>query len=180
MPHHFHVEKNMSKTCFIVAGPNGAGKTTFAQSYLPNEAKCFNFINADLIAAGIAPFRPDLAGFEAGRILLGKMEEFVSEGAAFGFETTLSGTGYARRIRTMKEMGYRIVLFYLRVPSADFAVARVRARVIEGGHYVPEEDICRRFTKSWTNFQTIYRDLADKWIVFDNSGEEPIVLEESQ
>ncbi len=120
-----------------------------------------------------------MAGLEAGRLVLHKMDEFIGEEATFGFETTLSGTGYASRIRKMKETGYRIVLFYLRVPSADFAVARVRSRVIEGGHDVPEEDIRRRFTKSWANFESIYQDLADKWIVFDNSGEEPVVLEES-
>lgn len=169
----------MPKTCFIVASPNGAGKSTFAQSFLPNEAGCFNFINADLIAAGIAPLRPEMAGLEAGRILLWKMDAFVDEEATFGFETTLSGTGYVGRIQKMKGSGYRIVLFYLWVPSADFAVARVRSRVVEGGHNVPEEDLRRRFTKSWNNFESIYQGLADKWIVFDNSGEEPIVLQES-
>ncbi|MGI9239960.1 MAG: hypothetical protein ACR2RV_04120 [Verrucomicrobiales bacterium] len=100
----------MAKTCYIVAGPNGAGKTTFAASYLPNEAKCFNFINADLIAAGISPFRPEDAGLEAGRILLEMMEDFVAEAASFGFESTLSGKAYAKRIRQMKEAGYRIVI----------------------------------------------------------------------
>lgn len=169
----------MAKTCFIVAGPNGAGKSTFAQSYLPNEVECFNFINADLIAAGISPLRPAMAALEAGRFLLRKMDQFISEGSTFGFETTLSGTGYVSRIQRMKNSGYRIVLFYLKVPSFDFAVARVRNRVIEGGHDVPEADIRRRCTRSWINFQGIYRELADKWIVFDNSGEEAIVLEES-
>ena len=170
----------MPKTCFIVAGPNGAGKTTFAESYLPNEAGCFNFINADLIAAGISPLRPELAGLEAGRILLRKMDEFVAHDATFGFETTLSGTAYARRLRAMKEESYRIVLFYLKLPSADLAVARVHERVAEGGHHVPEKDIRRRFFKSWKNFEELYRPLADKWIVFDNSGEKPAILDESQ
>jgi len=169
----------MSKTCFVVAGPNGAGKTTFAESYLPNEAGCFNFINADLIAAGISPLRPELAGLEAGRILLRKMDEFVEGSATFGFESTLSGTAYASRLRVMKDGGYRIVLFYLRLPSADLAVARVLERVAEGGHRVPEADIRRRFARSWRNFEELYRLLADKWIVFDNSGEHPIILEES-
>lgn len=169
----------MPKTCFIVAGPNGAGKTTFAESYLPNDAGCFNFINADLIAAGISPFRPEFAGLEAGRILLHKMEEFVEEGASFGFETTLSGSGYVRRIQNMKDQGYRIVLFYLKLTSPDLAVERVRGRVVEGGHNIPEDDIRRRFTKSWKNFEERYRSLADKWIVFDNSGEHPKILDES-
>lgn len=170
----------MHKTCFIVADPNGAGKTTFAESYLPREAGCFHFINADLIAAGISPLRPTLARVEAGKILLRKMDEFADGNATFGFETTLSGTAYASRLRTMKDKGYRIVLFYLSLPSADLAVARVRERVAEGGHDVPETDVRRRFERSWRNFQKLYRGLADQWIVFDNSGEEPIILEESQ
>ncbi|HUF62285.1 MAG TPA: zeta toxin family protein [Verrucomicrobiales bacterium] len=169
----------MAKTCFIVAGPNGAGKTTFAEAYLPKEAKCFNFINADLIAAGISPLRPEGAFLEAGRIFLRKMDVFVTEGATFGFESTLSGMGYLDRIRRMRANGYRIVIFYVKLPSPDLAVARVLGRVKEGGHNVPEEDIQRRFARSWSNFRDIYRPLADKWIVFDNSGEEPIILDKS-
>lgn len=169
----------MVKTCYIVAGPNGAGKTTFAHSYLPNEAGCMNFINADLIAAGLSPLRPELAGMEAGRILLRKMEEFIETGTSFGFETTLSGRGYLSRIHEMKARGYRIVLFYLKVPSAELAVERVRGRVSEGGHHVPTEDIIRRFSRSWSNFTNLYRPLAHKWIVFDNSLGEPVILEQS-
>jgi predicted ABC-type ATPase len=103
----------MEKTCYIVGGPNGAGKTTFAAAYLPGEAECFNFINADLIAAGISPLRPEDAGLEAGRILLAKMDNFISSGVSFGFESTLRGTAYARRVSEMKKVGYRIVIFLL-------------------------------------------------------------------
>lgn len=169
----------MEKTCFIVGGPNGAGKTTFAATYLPNEAECFNFINADLIAAGISPLRPEEAGLEAGRILLAKMDNFIFEGVSFGFESTLSGVGYARRISKMRKVGYRIVIFYLKIASPILAVARVKERVKEGGHNVPEKDILRRFDKSWSNFCEIYRPLADKWIVFENSSGTPIILEQS-
>jgi predicted ABC-type ATPase len=172
-------EENMAKTCFIVAGPNGAGKTTFAATYLPCEARCFNFINADLIAAGIAPLRPEDAAIEAGRILLRKMNEFVAARVTFGFESTLSGTGYANRLRKMKQNGYRIVIFYLKVPSPELSVARVRERVTEGGHNVPEKDIRRRFNKSWANFWELYRPLADKWVIFDNSSETPTILDQS-
>ena len=142
-------------------------------------ALCYNFINADLIAAGISPLRPEDAGLEAGRILLRKMEEFVANEATFGFESTLSGKGYAKRIREMKELGYRVVIFYLKIPSPSLAVARVRERVKEGGHNVPDEDIRRRFTKSWSNFCQLYQRLADRWIVFDNSGQRPTILEQS-
>lgn len=169
----------MEKVCYIVAGPNGAGKTTFAAVYLPKEARCFNFINADLIAAGISPLRPEDAGLEAGRILLAKMDSFISEGVSFGFESTLSGTAYAKRVSAMKSAGYRIVIFYLKIASSVLAVARVKERVKEGGHNVPEKDVLRRFDKSWTNFCEIYRPLADKWIVFENSSGNPVVIEQS-
>ena len=169
----------MSKTCFIVAGPNGSGKTTFAESYLVEEADCYNFINADLIAQGVSPLRPESAGLEAGKILFRKMDEFVDEGESFGFESTLSGTGYLRRIQRMKHKGYRIVLFYLKLSSPELALERVRARVKEGGHDIPESDLRRRFVRSWENYREIYRPLADKWILFDTSREWPIILEES-
>ena len=79
----------------------------------------------------------------------------------------------------MKARVYRIVIFYLKIPSPELAVARVRGRVKEGGHNVPEKDIRRRFDKSWSNFCELYRPLADKWIVFDNGGGKPSILEKS-
>jgi predicted ABC-type ATPase len=169
----------MQKTCYIVAGPNGAGKTTFAAVYLPKEVKCFNFINTDLIAAGISPLRPEDAGLEAERILLAKMNNFIAEGVSFGFESTLSVTAYARRVRVMKKVGYRIVIFYLKIASPKLAVARVKETVKEGGHHLPEKDVLRRFDKSWSNFSEIYRPLADKWIIFENSNGNPIILKQS-
>ncbi len=99
------------------------------------------------------------------------MEEFIEAGATFGFESTLSGMGYLKRIRRMKERGYRIVLSYLKLPSPDVALGRVRSRVLEGGHDIPEEDLRRRFAKSWKNFESVYQPIADTWIVFDNSGD---------
>ena len=169
----------MDKTCFIVAGPNGAGKSTFAEVFL-SEAGCLNFINVDLIAKGIAPLKPERVGIEAGQIFLSKMDEFAAKGETFGFESTLSGLGYARRIGNLKNIGYRVVIFYLKLPSVEMAIERVGRRVLEGGHDVPEGDLRRRFSRSWTNFEAIYRPLADDWIVFDNSGQEPIIVEESK
>jgi len=169
----------MKKTCFVVAGVNGAGKSTFAESFLPNEANCFYFVNADMIAKGISPLRPESAGVEAGKILFRKIEEYSNNGITFAFESTLSGTGHLRRIKDLKEKGYRIVIYYIRLVSEELAIERVTCRVKEGGHNVPETDIRRRFTRSWENFTKLYRNLADEWIVFDNSGDEPIILEKS-
>jgi len=86
------------KRIIIIAGPNGAGKTTFAKQFLPNEANCLQFINADLIAAGLSPFKPEVAAIQAGKIMLKTMDEYIRKQQSFVFETTLAGKSYAKKI----------------------------------------------------------------------------------
>jgi len=167
-------------TCYIIAGPNGAGKTTFAKTYLPHETDCSNFINADLIAEGLSPFKPETVAFEAARLLLRKIDDNVARNESFAFESTLSGKNYIKRIEDWKNKGYRIIILFLKLPDENMAIARVRQRVSEGGHSVPNETIKRRFTKGWRNFEKYYKGLVDEWILFDNSGETPVILEESK
>ena len=164
------------KRILIIAGPNGAGKTVFATEFLPREAECPNFINADLIAAGLRPFRPNLAAVRAGRLMLSMVHDYVRQGESFSFETTLSGRGYARLITRWREVGYSIKLFFLRLPTPEMAIARVAQRVVEGGHDVPESVIRRRFHRGWRNFERVYRDLVDEWAVLDMSGVTPVLL----
>ena len=125
----------------IIAGPNGAGKTTFAQEFLPNEAACPVFVNADLIAAGLAPFAPETAAVQAGRLMLDELERHFLSRQSFAFETTLSGRAYLHHIARWKAAGYRVELIFLRLQSANEAVARVAQRVIQGGHDIPEDVI---------------------------------------
>jgi predicted ABC-type ATPase len=165
--------------CVVIAGPNGAGKTTFARRYLPEDAGVIHFVNADLIASGLSPLRPDLAAMAAARTLLGEIERLAAERTDFAFETTLSGLIYVRRLQRWKQAGYRIEIVYLRLHSARLALRRIAARVRQGGHNVPRADVVRRFSRGWENFQRVYRPLADSWAVYDNSGDEPIVLEKS-
>ncbi|MYD50126.1 MAG: Zeta toxin family protein [Dehalococcoidia bacterium] len=164
------------KKILIIAGPNGAGKTLFATQFLPNEANCATFINADLIAAGLSPFQPELAAVGAGRLMLGMMRDYVKRGESFAFETTLSGRGYVRSIPYWQEQGYRVELFFLRLRTPEMAIQRVKQRVLEGGHDVPEPVIRRRFEAGWRNFQTVYRDLVDDWRIYDNSTEAPVLI----
>ncbi len=168
--------ENTLKKIIIIAGPNGAGKTTFAREFLPNEAQCPTFVNADLIAAGLNPFAPEVAAVKAGRLMLELIHEYVRKGESFAFETTLSGKIYARLIPQWRRAGYRIKLIFLRLAAPEMALARVRLRVSEGGHNVPEDIIRRRFQSGWRNFETIYRDLADEWAVYDNAGDQPILV----
>jgi len=163
--------------CIIIAGPNGAGKTTFARDFLPKEAEVVHFINADLIASGLAPLRPEDASVAAGRLLLAELNRFARARASFAFESTLGGIGYATRLRKLKRAGYRIEIVYLKIDSTRLALRRIAARVRQGGHNVPRTDVLRRFNRSWENFVKIYRPLADRWSVYDNSGSTPSLLE---
>ncbi len=165
------------KRILIIAGPNGAGKTTFATEFLPNEAGCPTFVNADLIAAGLNPFQPARSALRAGRLMLEMIEGYVERGESFAFETTLSGRGYARMIPGWRARGYRVQLYFLRLPSVEMALARVRNRVAEGGHDVPEEVVRRRFEAVWRNFGEVYMDLVDEWVLYDASGSVPVVIE---
>ncbi len=145
----------MTKRCYIIAGPNGSGKTTFATEYLPAEADCLRFINADLIASGLSPFDPTSVAILAGKLLIHKIDDYVKKGFSFAFETTLSGKGYRRKIDLWKKQGYEIIIYYLKLSSVELAIERVHFRVAQGGHNVPEQDIRRRFSRSWTNFNEI-------------------------
>ena len=162
----------------IIAGPNGAGKTTFARQFLPNEADCPVFVNADLIAAGLAPFSPEAAAIRAGRLMLEEIDNHVSRGVSFDFETTLSGLMYARLIQKWRGLGYRVRLIYLSLPNAELAVTRVAERVLQGGHSIPEAVIRRRFDAGWKNFNSRYKLLVNAWALYDNSQRQRILIEE--
>lgn len=164
----------------IIAGPNGAGKTTFARSFLPEDARLPRFINADLIAAGLSPFAPEAAAVKAGRLMLAEMDAAAARGESFAFETTLAGMGYRRRIRRWRRSGYHVSIFFLSLPDVGAAIARVAMRVRQGGHDIPEAVIRRRFAAGLHNFGTVYKAEVDDWAVYDNAGDEPVLLDWSE
>jgi len=164
----------------IIAGPNGAGKTTFAREFLPNEAGCPVFVNADLIAAGISPFRPELAAFRAGRLMLQEIARHAADGRSFAFETTLSGLTYARMIDGWRSDGYTVKMIFLSLGTAEEAIARVAMRVRQGGHDIPADTIRRRFESGRLRFKETYRSRVDSWQLFDNGGEMPLLLDEGE
>lgn len=164
----------------IIAGPNGAGKTTFAREFLPHEAGCPVFVNADLIAAGLAPFAPEQAALQAGRVMLQELDRHFSQRASFAFETTLAGRGYLWRVQTWQRAGYKVKLIFLRLDSADEAIARVAQRVKQGGHHIPADMIRRRFRAGLDNFEKLYAPLVDAWVLYDNAGTVPVLLDWSE
>lgn len=161
----------------IIAGPNGAGKTTFAREFLPGEAECPVFVNADLIAAGLAPFAPETASIQAGRLMLQELARHFSARTSFAFETTLSGRGYLRQISDWQKAGYRVKLIFLQLASAEEAVARVAQRVQQGGHHIPEDVIRRRFAAGKYNFERLYAPIVDAWALYDNAGAVPALID---
>src|SRR4051812_13986194 len=161
----------------IIAGPNGAGKTTFAREFLSREAGFPDFINADLIAQGIAPFAPETAAIAAGRLMITMIRERIRRRESFAFETTLSGRNYARHIPRWRRAGYHVTLVFLSLPSVRTALARVKDRVARGGHNVDPPVIRRRFIAGLPNFKDVYLQLVNSWLLYDNSGAIPRMID---
>lgn len=166
------------KKVVIIAGPNGAGKTTFAREFLPFEAACPVFVNADLIAAGLSPFSPETAAIRAGRMMLAEIDRHARQVSSFAFETTLSGHTYLKRIAEWRTGGFVVKLIFLSLASPEEAIGRVAMRVRQGGHDVAPDVVRRRFFSGLRKFHEHYRRKVDYWQLFDNSGRWPRLLDE--
>lgn len=162
--------------CRIVAGPNGAGKTTFALKYLPQVAPGTDFINADLIAAGLSPLAPERQLVAASRLFLQQIDFHIAKSQHFAFETTLSGRGYLRLVQRLRAAGWRVELFYLALPTVELSQRRVAERVAHGGHAIAPADIIRRFPRSLRNLLDLYAGAVDHARCFLNSGPSPEIV----
>jgi predicted ABC-type ATPase len=167
-------------TCWIIAGPNGAGKTTFALEYLPKAVSCFQYINADLIAAGISPLAPERELMTASRIFLHEMENCMQKSRDFAFETTLAGRTYLKWVKLLRSSGWQVELIYLALPSVEMSKARVSERVRHGGHNIPLKDIERRFSRSLYNLFTDFSYTVNHCSCFMNMHDEPALVFEQQ
>lgn len=155
---------------YIIAGCNGAGKTTASYTVLPEMLDCQEYVNADEIAKGLSPFNPDKAAIEAGRIMLSKINHFISNQIDFSFETTLATRSYTNIIKKSKQLGYEITLLYFWLDSVELAKERVLTRVAEGGHNIPVEVIIRRYYSGLKNLFNLYIPICDYWMIFNNSN----------
>jgi predicted ABC-type ATPase len=162
---------------YIIAGPNGAGKTTASYNLFPRLFHCETFVNADEIAKGISPFNPEKAAFEAGRIMLEHIHKHIENNIDFAIETTLSTKYYIQLAGNAKDKGYSIILIFLWLKSVKVAKERVKERVEKGGHNIPAEIIKRRYERGLKNFKT-FAELSDRWVLFDNSENIPVVIAE--
>jgi predicted ABC-type ATPase len=154
---------------YIIAGCNGAGKTTASYTVLPEILNCKEFINADEIARGLSPFQPEKVAIHAGRIMLQRIDELIKLKVDFAIETTLTTKSYANTIETAKQNGYDVTLLYFWLKDTELAIERVRTRVSEGGHNIPDEVIKRRYKKGLLNLSKIFIGISTYWAVIDNS-----------
>jgi predicted ABC-type ATPase len=152
----------------IVGGPNGSGKTTVALQYASTEA--IQYIGADAIAAALNPISPADARIEAGRQFIIAFDAAISNRTSCVVESTLSGRSLRKRVLQALDCGYDVTIVFVYLDSAEACVARVSERVRKGGHFVPDADIRRRFGRSVSNFWSLYRELADAWVVLYNGG----------
>jgi predicted ABC-type ATPase len=168
------------KRLYIISGCNGAGKTTASYTILPEMLNCNEFVNADEIAKGLSPFNPDNVAIKAGRLMLTRITELLESGSDFAFETTLSTRSYVNTVKKARKKGYLVTVLYFWLNSPDLAVERVRIRVKEGGHHIPEETIRRRYDLGIKNMFNLYIPIVDFWMFIDNSKTPFEILAEGQ
>ena len=163
----------MRKKLYIIAGCNGAGKTTASFNILPSILDCKEFVNADEIARGLSPFQPEKVALEAGRIMLQRIDELLNSGEDFAFETTFATRSFRNTVLKAKERGYIVTLLFFWLENQELAIERVKTRVSEGGHNIPEETIRRRYIAGLKNLFEIYIPFCDRNFVFNNSRINP-------
>jgi predicted ABC-type ATPase len=168
----------MSKNLYIIAGCNGAGKTTASFTILPEILNCKEFVNADEIAKGLSPFQPEKVSFEAGRIMLKRINELLETNENFAFETTLATKSYKSKVINAQEKKYTVTLLFFWLQNVDLAIERVKTRVIEGGHNIETEVIKRRYINGIKNLFEIYIPIVDEVMIFDNSYGKPELIAE--
>ena len=161
---------------YIIAGPNGAGKTTASFNLLPDVLHCPNFVNADEIARGLSPFAPETVAFQAGRIMLQRIEELLPQRVDFAIVTTLATRSYVQLVHRAQKLGYKVHLIYFFLENEEQAIQRVAQRVSNGGHNIPEEDIRRRFKRGIYNLINLYMPICDSALVYNNAHGEAVLV----
>ncbi len=164
------------RNLYIIAGCNGAGKTTASFTILPEVINCKEFVNADEIAKGLSPFQPETVAFEAGRIMLNRINVLLADNQSFAFETTLSTRSYKNKVLDAQQKGYTVTLLFFWLQTVELAKERVKSRVAEGGHNIEPAIIERRYVKGIHNLFTIYLPIVDGCMIFDNSAGNPLLL----
>jgi predicted ABC-type ATPase len=160
---------NEAPELIVIGGANGSGKTTIA---LPLSRKTgIRYLGADAIAAKLNPQNPADASIGAAREFIKDIDRATNAQESLIVESTLSGLVLRKWLVKSRQSGYYITIFFLYIESADLSIKRIEERVKKGEHFVPSRDVRRRFPRSNYNFWNTYKDLADEWVLFNNSRE---------
>lgn len=162
-------------TLYIIAGCNGAGKTTASYTVLPEILNCREFVNADEIAKGLSPFNPEEVAIQAGKLMLQRIDELISQKKTFAIETTLATRSYKNLIADAHEKGYSVVLIFFWLPTVSLAKLRVRTRVAMGGHNIMSDVIERRYILGINNFFKLFSPIVDSWMLYDNENQPRLI-----
>ncbi|MFA5714063.1 MAG: zeta toxin family protein [Bacteroidales bacterium] len=154
---------------YVIAGCNGAGKTTASYTILPEMLSCKEFVNADEIARGISPFKPESVAIQAGRIMLERINNLIANKSDFALETTLATTSHAHYIKLAQAQNYKVTLIFFWLTVPDLAVERVKMRVASGGHNIEESVIRRRYRVGLKRLSSHYIPICDYWMIINNS-----------
>lgn len=154
---------------YIIAGANGSGKTTFAKEF--SQKQHLDFINADEIAKELDKNNLTKYKIKAGKIFFKRLKESLEFDKSFVIETTLSGKYLIKYIEEAKKSNFRVVLVYLFLEEPKINIERIKNRVLNGGHYVPDEDVIRRFYRSKNLFCDVYKNIVSSWSIYYNSDE---------
>ncbi len=154
----------------IAGGANGSGKTTFAREIVDTFG--IKYLGADEIAAEINKENPEKVAVRVARIFSQILEQSIENGASLLVESTLSGVSLKKFLVQAKAKKFKISIYFIYLSSAELCVKRIASRVARGGHHVPTEDVRRRFERSNHNFWNVYKELADKWSLTFNAGDD--------
>jgi predicted ABC-type ATPase len=153
------------KSLTIIAGGNGVGKTTFAHQFL-SENQDYAFLNADEIAKELGGSK-----VSAGKMFFKRLNNAIAGEKSLLIESTLSGRYLIRFINLLREKNYEITIIFLFAETPEILIERIKVRVEKGGHFVPDEDVRRRFKRGKSNFWNVYKNLADSWsLVYNSEG----------
>ena len=164
------------KRLYIIAGCNGAGKTTASKRFLPSILNCRQWVNADEIAYGLSPLDPQSVAFQAGRLMLERIQELLSQDETFAIETTLSTRAYRNLVLQAQAKGYQVELVFFYLPSPQMAIHRIAHRVKNGGHHVPDDVVIRRYYRGLNNLKEIFMPIVDKWVIYRYENSSYIIL----
>lgn len=146
-------------------------------SVLPEVLDCREFVNADEIAKGLSPFKPEEVAIEAEKLMLQRIDLLLSRHVTFAIETTLATKSYKNLVEQAKKAGYQVILLFFWLSSPEMAEMRVAQRVASGGHNIPKEVIHRRYWAGLRNLFEIFVPIVDLWSLYDNTKELAPVVE---